>query len=418
MTAPSSYYACITNYKIYYSSGTFITSVPYTNTTQTVLINGLNYNTLYSFYVTSSSSNDNSIPSNTYSVTTLPVLPPTGLTATILTALSINLTWVKPSNCVTGYTIYEIGNTSPIATSLTTSYTVTGLTYGSTYTFSVLANYNNINSSAVNSNTITLPYYINITATNYNTTLSQYTPSSGIIVFDNTNSSGTFTINSAVQGATINTICIGAGGNGGNGLFFGLGTSSNGGGGGGGGGYINSSSFTASSYLGPTSCRAYIGYQGNGTTSALTYGPVPGGPIITSTQNGGDGGNATFSGAGSGGIGSTNGGAGANVFGGQGNNSLSISSFVINNITYKIYYGASGGGGGAAGGSGGSGGITGGGNGGAGTNGNPGTSSYTSASSMYTLYYGNGGGGGSYALNTNYNGGNGSQGIVIIYWSS
>ena len=58
----------VSNYSIYYSNETFITTVPYTNTF--VTIENLNYNTSYSFYVVSNKNLSNSEPSNIFTTIT------------------------------------------------------------------------------------------------------------------------------------------------------------------------------------------------------------------------------------------------------------------------------------------------------------------------------------------------------------
>ena len=406
------------------------------NTAQGYTTPTLSYGCTYTFTIKYVASNGNeSLVSNQVTANTN-IYPVSSVTASITGTTTASLSWTAPSNSyfVTGYTISQSTNSgqySQIGTSGSTSYSVTGLTSGSTYTFSVVANYNSNNSSAVESNSVIMPYYLNITASNYNTTLSNFsaTSSSGIIVFDLTNNTGNFTINSAYSGAIINTICIGAGGNGGSsagggGGFYGSG-------GGGGGGYINSSSFSAISYLGPTSCGANIGSQGSGANdSFIIYGSFPSGTIITSTQNGGNGGNGTSDNAGGGGSGSVNGGNGGkyNGTGQGGSNCLNGPSISINGYAYNIYYGASGGGGtwnssqnpGGGGGGysstlGGAGGYSG------NETGNGGISPITSSTNTYNLYFGSGGGGGGADQSisgSGYSGGDGSQGVVIIYWSS
>jgi hypothetical protein len=70
---------------------------------------------------------------------------PTGLAASATTSSGTTLTWsaptTVPSGCsVTGYSVYENGNATPIATTANTTYNVTGLSASTQYSFSVTAN--------------------------------------------------------------------------------------------------------------------------------------------------------------------------------------------------------------------------------------------------------------------------------------
>jgi chitinase len=69
---------------------------------------------------------------------------PTGLTVTGTTASSVSLSWTAPSGTVTGYNILQDGTQATTTTS--TSDTITGLTAGTTYTFTVDA-YNSAGTS-------------------------------------------------------------------------------------------------------------------------------------------------------------------------------------------------------------------------------------------------------------------------------
>jgi hypothetical protein len=62
---------------------------------------------------------------------------PTGLTATGTTTTNVALSWTAPSGTVTGYYIYQNG--VQIASNASTSYTVGGLSAGTSYTFTVAA---------------------------------------------------------------------------------------------------------------------------------------------------------------------------------------------------------------------------------------------------------------------------------------
>jgi cellulose 1,4-beta-cellobiosidase len=68
---------------------------------------------------------------------------PTGLAASNTTSSGTTLTWTAPTaipaNCtLTGYTVYQNG--TAIATTTSPTYTVTGLTAGTQYSFTVAAN--------------------------------------------------------------------------------------------------------------------------------------------------------------------------------------------------------------------------------------------------------------------------------------
>jgi hypothetical protein len=68
---------------------------------------------------------------------------PSGLAASSTTSSGATLTWTAPAapaGCsVTGYSVYENGNATAIATTTSTTYNVTGLTSSTTYSFTVAA---------------------------------------------------------------------------------------------------------------------------------------------------------------------------------------------------------------------------------------------------------------------------------------
>ncbi|HEY1917396.1 MAG TPA: glycosyl hydrolase family 18 protein [Streptosporangiaceae bacterium] len=66
-----------------------------------------------------------------------PPAAPTGLTSTGTTSSSVSLSWTAPSGTVTGYTVYENGTS--VASPTTTTDTVTGLSAGTSYSFTVSA---------------------------------------------------------------------------------------------------------------------------------------------------------------------------------------------------------------------------------------------------------------------------------------
>jgi chitodextrinase len=129
----------VTSYSIY-QNGVFKTSV--TNTTYTVT--GLSALTAHSFYVIAKDAAGNaSATSNIASVITLSsdILAPTAptLTASGITMNSTNLSWSAATDNVgiAGYDVYKNGQL--IASTTSTTYTVTGLTTSTNYNYNVRA---------------------------------------------------------------------------------------------------------------------------------------------------------------------------------------------------------------------------------------------------------------------------------------
>ena len=128
----------VTGYSVY-RSGTKIGSSTTTSYTDT----GLTPATVYSYTVTAyNASGETSSPSAALSITTAsPVAPtaPTGLTATAVTSNSVSLSWTASTSPVgvSGYIIYRDG--SHISTTTSTSYTDTGLTESTTYSYTIAA---------------------------------------------------------------------------------------------------------------------------------------------------------------------------------------------------------------------------------------------------------------------------------------
>ena len=132
-----------TNASFTFSSGTLFTTTGTTNhsTTLSPLANG----TAYTYYVKcqDTSGNTSGNASVTFSVATpadtqAPTTP-TGLTATAISSSQINLTWTASTDNVgvTGYTIYRGG--TQIGTSATNSYSDTGLSASTQYSYTVSA---------------------------------------------------------------------------------------------------------------------------------------------------------------------------------------------------------------------------------------------------------------------------------------
>ena len=98
---------------------------------------------------------------------------PTGLAASGTTTSGTTLNWTAPTtipaNCsLTGYSVYENGNPTPIATTTNTTYNVTSLSQGTQYSFTVAANDSfgaSAQTSAVSVSTGTQPQAYTITIT-------------------------------------------------------------------------------------------------------------------------------------------------------------------------------------------------------------------------------------------------------------
>ena len=125
-----------------YQNGTLRTSV----TTTTLAVTGLTAATANTFYVKAKDASGNlSAASNTLTVTTLAALDttaptvPTTLAASGTTTVSTTLSWNASTDnvAVTAYYIYQNGTYK--ASSATRSFNVTGLTAGTTYSFTVKA---------------------------------------------------------------------------------------------------------------------------------------------------------------------------------------------------------------------------------------------------------------------------------------
>jgi glucose/arabinose dehydrogenase/chitodextrinase len=144
----------VTGYRIY-SGATQIG----TSSTTSYQVTGLTAATAYSFSVSAyDPANLDSGRSSALSIVTLPNSPgggtttppppppdttapsvPAGLSASVISQSQINLTWSAATDnvAVTGYRVYRSG--AQIGTSTTTSYSVTGLTPGTGYSFTVAA---------------------------------------------------------------------------------------------------------------------------------------------------------------------------------------------------------------------------------------------------------------------------------------
>ena len=131
----------VTGYKVYRST-TLLATVTSTSYTAT----GLSPATSYNFTVnaidgagnTSTSSSILSVTTNAAADTTAPSVP-TGLSASGTTQTATTIAWTASTDAVgvTGYDIYKNGTL--VGSSVTTSYGVSGLTAGTTYSFTIKA---------------------------------------------------------------------------------------------------------------------------------------------------------------------------------------------------------------------------------------------------------------------------------------
>ncbi len=117
-------------------------------TSHSVTLSGLTANTVYHYKVASkdAAGNSASSPDQTFTTQAQPVSDttapsiPTNLAATAVSASAINLTWTASTDAVgvTGYKIYRAG--TQVGTSVTNSYSDTGLTASTQYSYTVSAN--------------------------------------------------------------------------------------------------------------------------------------------------------------------------------------------------------------------------------------------------------------------------------------
>ncbi|HEY1197130.1 MAG TPA: fibronectin type III domain-containing protein [Thermoplasmata archaeon] len=100
--------------------------------------------TNYSFEVTASTSGVEGPPSNCVTTITPPPGAPTGLTATVVSAHKIDLSWTNPWGTLTANTVYEYSSScstllNTYVIGVATTYTATGLKSSTTYCFTVSA---------------------------------------------------------------------------------------------------------------------------------------------------------------------------------------------------------------------------------------------------------------------------------------
>lgn len=187
----------VTEYEIF-QGGSSIGTV----TATTASITGLTASTTYSFYVkakdaagnVSSASSSLSVTTATPPDTEAPTVP-TNLQSTNVTSSSITLSWTASSDNVgvTGYDIYQ--NDSYFATSLTTSYNVTGLSASTTYSYSVKAKdaAGNVSSSSSTLNVTTDVEVISYCASQGNNANYEWIAGVAIGSFNNTSGTAKYT---------------------------------------------------------------------------------------------------------------------------------------------------------------------------------------------------------------------------------
>ena len=183
-----------TGYDVYNGANLVITVA---GTTYTVT--GLTANTAYTFTVKARDAAGNiSTASNNANVTTLdnpdatPPSAPTNLTASGTTITTTNLSWTASTDniAVTGYDVYNGANL--VTTVAGTTYTVTGLTANTAYSFTVNARdaAGNISPASNNANVTTLSNLVTYCASQGNSTVSERI---GKVVFGTINNPSTGT---------------------------------------------------------------------------------------------------------------------------------------------------------------------------------------------------------------------------------
>jgi len=363
----------------------------------------LSYSTTYTLYITYIADNNQESPqSNTITVNTN-INPPTNVVATITSPTTASLSWTAPSNFVTGYTISQSingGSYSQLGTSSSTSFSVSNLTLsqGSSYQFSVVANYNNENSSPAYSNTIGLTAF---------TTTSQLltNPTSGTLASN-------FYLPSGYNSFTF--VLYGAGGSGAQPGSFTYGT-----GGGGSGSFISATSIPFSSSGIIISSITYTIDSGGNEAATIVNINYSNGTSIN--LNAGSGKSVTFGTAGAaGGTASASNNTGISynnnsIIGANGGNQGSNGTASTNGSGYFTSSGSGNGGGSSA--------PVGNPQSGSDTFGTPDGNSYTITSQgggTNTVVSGYGAGGAATPANYNQNAGayrNGSGGCILYYLS-
>src|SRR3989339_865772 len=132
----------VANYKVYRNSG----ATPIATPTGTTYNNtGLAASTAYSYTVSACDAAGNcsaqSVSASTETLDGQAPTVPTGLTAVAVSSCHINLSWTASADDVgvTSYKIYRDGGAAPIATPTGTTYSDTGLTASTLYSYTVSA---------------------------------------------------------------------------------------------------------------------------------------------------------------------------------------------------------------------------------------------------------------------------------------
>ncbi|HEV2377536.1 MAG TPA: glycosyl hydrolase family 18 protein [Streptosporangiaceae bacterium] len=138
---------------------------------------------------------------------------PTGLAVTGTTQTSVSLSWVAPSGTVTGYNIYQGG--AKVASTTGTSFTVSGLSPGTSYTFAVTATNTSGESPQSSSVTATTqssggggsppgaPTGLTVTGTTSSSVSLSWTAPSGTVTSYNVYENGTLATTSTTTSATV-----------------------------------------------------------------------------------------------------------------------------------------------------------------------------------------------------------------------
>jgi hypothetical protein len=308
----------ITNYK-YSTDGVNYVAFSPAQTSSPLTIGGLNVGQPYTFRIKAVNANGDSTESsasNSVTLSTVPQAPTIGTATNLNESQKVSVSFTAPANnggsSITSYTV----TSSPgglTASGASSPITVTGLTNGTAYTFTVKANNANgssLASAASNSATPTSPYPIYTEMTSSTT----YTPSSFPATVDVYLIGGGGSSGNTASTSSGNRFCIGWGG-------------------GGGGGYrATATGVTINSALTVTVGNAATGRGGTGGTTSVSGGYS----LSASGGNGGTGGGVssinTGANTGTGGNGGSGGGAGSAVNADDANGSL-----------WQIWYGGSGG---------------------------------------------------------------------------